>query len=210
MVEFSGKIETLDLEKRIGKITADMVPGVVRLANDMIDRHQSEMTRRLSNRVLKRRTGALVRSLRPSYATPERPTATTNVGRGAPYAKAHEFGATIRPRRRQFLTVPLRDAKTAAGVTRQQAQLRRSGRGFETASLVPGAEDTQTFIFTSVGNRKIIAVAKRGGGVLPLYVLRKSVRIPERLGFRDTWGNQKRWLKTTGAARLRKIIGGPS
>jgi len=93
-------------------------------------------------------------------------------------------------------------------VTRQQAKLRRSGRGFETASLIPGAEDTRTFIFTSVGNRKLIAVPKRGGGVMPLYLLRKSVRIPERLGFRQTWANQKRWLKTNGAARLRQIMGG--
>jgi phage gpG-like protein len=208
VVEFSGKIETIELEQRIGRITADMLPEVVKLANQMIGQHQRDMTQRLSNGALKRRTGALVRSLRPSYATPERPTATTNVGRGAPYAKAHEFGMTIRPRNRQFLTVPLRNAQTAAGVTRQQAKLRRSGRGFETASLIPGAEDTRTFIFTSVGNRKLIAVPKRGGGVMPLYLLRKSVRIPERLGFRQTWANQKRWLKTNGAARLRQIMGG--
>ena len=39
-------------------------------------------------------------------------------GRDVRYAKAQDLGATIRPKRRKYLAIPLRAAKTAAGVAR--------------------------------------------------------------------------------------------
>ena len=204
-MDFDGRIESKALELKLDRITDRFPAAMSRLLNDLVSRHQADMTRRVSNVALKRRTGALARSLRRTPSTPEKLVAMSHVGRGAPYAATHEFGATIRPRKRKFLTVPLSAARTPAGVTRQQARLVRRGRGWETASRVPGAADSSTFIYGK-GDRKFIAVERQGGGVLPLYVLKKSVRIPERLGFRDSWRGRVREFDRTAASRLRKLM----
>jgi phage gpG-like protein len=209
-MEFSGTINTDKLSARFKKLGDSFEPVMVEMVNELVEAHRGSMTRRASNRALKRRTGALARSARTELATTARPEARSMIGRGAPYAKIHETGGTITPRRRQFLTVPLRNALTAAGVTRQAAKLERGSSGFRTRGTVPGAASRDTFIFSAVGGRRLIAVERKGGGVLPLYILRKRVTIPARLGFRDEWrqlaknprkyANRalKRWLAGAG------------
>lgn len=205
-MDFDGRIESTSLEHKLDRLSDRFPAAMSQLLNDLVSRHQIDMNRRVSNVALKRRTGALARSLRRTPASPEKLVAMSHVGRGAPYAAAHEFGATIRPRRRKFLTVPLSAARMPAGATRQAARLVRGGRGWQTASRVPGAADTGTFIYGK-GDRKFIGVERKGGGVLPLYVLKKSVRIPERLGFRDSWRGRVREFDRTASKRLRELMG---
>lgn len=71
------------------------------------------------------------------------------------YAAAQEFGATIRPRNRQYLTIPLAAAKTAAGVARGSAR-----------------DYPNTFIA-----KGIIFQRQAGGPPLPLFKLAKQVKI---------------------------------
>ena len=87
-----------------------------------------------------------------------------------PYARTQEFGAEIEPVRGQYLTVPLDDALTPAGVVSGKALLRRIGNRYFT-------DYGPTFIYESAAGNKIIAV-KHGGGILNLYVLKRSVTIP--------------------------------
>jgi len=85
-------------------------------------------------------------------------------GRRVPYADIHETGGTIRPSIRAWLTIPLSAAKTEAGVTRFTAQDVRDGHTKYKSSFV----------------RKgiIFGVQGRGRGIVPLFVLKKSVDIP--------------------------------
>ena len=85
-------------------------------------------------------------------------------------AAVHERGATIRPKKAQYLTIPLPPALDSRGVP-----------------ILPRARDWQdTFIIRSKKGNLLI-VRKKGDGIEPLYVLKKSVVIPKRLGFEEAF-----------------------
>ena len=73
----------------------------------------------------------------------------------APYASAQEWGATIRPRRSKYLTVPLR------GTPRQPA------------STFPNT-------FVRRVHEKLFLFQKNGKNIRALFVLKKEVKIPKR------------------------------
>jgi hypothetical protein len=103
---------------------------------------------------------------------------------GLRYIHAQEYGGTIRPRSRRFLTVPLPGALTAAGVTRGGARLVNRGGRWQTADGRP------TVIFTGRSGYGIIAEVRgegRNRRLNNLYVLRPFVRLRPRLGFRKTF-----------------------
>lgn len=84
------------------------------------------------------------------------------LGTRVPYGPTHEYGATIKPIRSQWLTIPLQAVKTRAGVARGRAR-----------------DFTNTFFRRSkTGN--LILFQKRGKGIVPLFVLKKQVKIPKR------------------------------
>jgi len=125
------------------------------------------------------RTGALKRSLRFNSRGSELNTLVSWVRAGSsstahdvPYAHIQEYGGTIRAKRAYrgvqggaYLNIPLPANKTGAGVTRQTAKqvFRNGGR----------------IIKSRRGN--YLVVSKIG---VPLFVLKKSVKIPPRLGMR--------------------------
>lgn len=118
---------------------------------------------------LSRRSGDLMASVRKSVRTSGKFTDSGGeiVGRiGSPliYASTQEFGATITPKVAQYLTVPLPAALDARGIM-----------------LLPRARDyPRTFVQRSrKGN--LLIFQKRGKGIVPLFVLKKSVRIPPRM-----------------------------
>lgn len=82
-------------------------------------------------------------------------------------AAVHEKGATIHPKKAKYLTVPLPPALTSRGLPKK-----------------PKARDWKdTFVLKSKRGNLLIVQKKQGGGLTPLYVLKKSVTIPKRLGF---------------------------
>lgn len=84
---------------------------------------------------------------------------------GAFYLRTHEFGAVIRARGNGWLTIPLRAALDNRGVPIQP-----TARAW-----------ANTFVQRSrAGN--LLIFQKRGRDIVPLYVLKKEVRIPPRLG----------------------------
>ena len=86
------------------------------------------------------------------------------------YVGIHERGGTIRPRRARYLTIPLPAALDSRGVA-----LRARARDWP-----------DTFIATSRRGNLIIFQRRGRKEVVPLYVLKKSVRIPPRLGLTRT------------------------
>lgn len=82
------------------------------------------------------------------------------------YAQVHEQGATIKPRNKKFLTIPLEAAMTPAGVTRQ-----------------PASAYSDAFFIRKGKNLLLVrkSGAKGKGRIVPLFLLVKSVKIPARL-----------------------------
>lgn len=91
---------------------------------------------------------------------------------GSRIARVHERGAVIRTKRAKYLTVPLPAALDSRG-----NPLRRRARDWD-----------NTFVKRSKKGNLIIFQSRGRGEIIPLYVLRKQVRIPARLGLADTVG----------------------
>lgn len=89
---------------------------------------------------------------------------------GSKIARVHERGAVIEAKRAKYLTVPLPAALDSKG-----RPLRRSARAWR-----------NTFVKRSKKGNLIIFQKRAGNQLVPLYVLRKSVTIPPRLGLGDT------------------------
>lgn len=116
---------------------------------------------------------------------------------GAIYSRLQEYGGTVKPKRAKYLTQPLPDNQTTAGVTRYGSarelferypdQVRvmkaRSGRLFIVSEGKPGAK-----------------TKKKNPDLLWLFILRKSVKVPPRLGFRATWSDS-----TSAADRVQRL-----
>ena len=119
-----------------------------------------------------RRTGGFIRDLKASVLVTGSGIEATGMIGGPPVSKfmvIHETGGTIRPKRAKFLTVPLQAALSFRGVP-----LKRRARDWP-----------NTFVATSRRGNLLI-FQRRGGRIIPLYALKKSVRIPARLGLGAT------------------------
>jgi len=119
------------------------------------------VSKKLSGNPLKRRTGRLAQSI-TSLVTRTEKDIIGRVGTNVKYARLHEYGGEIKPKRAKWLTIPLAAAKTPAGVARGRA------RDFENTF----------FKFSSAGN--LILFQRRGDNIIPLFLLKKSVTIPKR------------------------------
>lgn len=173
--------------------------------------HDRAMQARLrGGGTLKRRTGGLARAVgwRVDGDQVDNLTLTVYVA-GRKDAKAHEYGARIRPVRSKYLTIPGPDNLTAAGVAREpsmRAFIERT-KGFGTLRIFPSLRKQGTLLavfFPNALQRKLATGAdlkrvNRGrksnvGGQL-MWILKKQVTLPgpsttgaaSRLGFHDTW-----------------------
>ena len=157
------KIDKLD-EEVMGVIMRVFRRQSQSMANYIIIRHLTGGT--TSDR-LARRTGTLAKSTRPRKVERKGKKVVGGVVLGTEYAKVHvgEKGkvTTIRPRRAQFLAIPLSAAKTAAGVPRGRPR-----------------DFGNTFIQRSRRGNLLI-FQKRLGSIVPLFALKKEVRIPARV-----------------------------
>lgn len=88
---------------------------------------------------------------------------------GAFYLTIHEYGGTIRATKAQFLTIPLKEALNSNGTPKYQS----------------ARQWNNTFVAMSKRGNLII-FQRRGRLIVPLYVLKKQVKIRARLGLRKT------------------------
>ena len=138
-----------------------------------------EMEERASTGPLKLRSGSLAGSFSVTETGTTAATWSMTVGTTSKYAPMQEYGGTVRPVRKKWLTIPLDAALTPAGVLRAPAPDWSD----------PGKKNT-FFKWSKRGN--LILFKKTGKNqITPLFVLKKQVKIPARLGFFDTWGEGK-------------------
>jgi hypothetical protein len=140
------------------------------IARAVETRHSAPWPGGTTAKTLSLRTGAMIKSItesvRVSGTTYE--TLQGTIG-GSFIARVHERGATITVRKAKYLTIPLPPALDKRGVP-----------------IRPRARDwPDTFVIKSkTGN--LLIVMRKGGRIVPLYVLKKTVKIPPRLGLGDT------------------------
>lgn len=139
---------------------------------------------------LSKRSGALSRSLSPQRIEIKGDDVkeTTVSFRLTGIAVVHEQGATIRPKSAQYLTIPLPAALNPNGTPK-----RRSARDWQ-----------NTFVQRSKKGNLLIFQKGRGGNLVPLYVLKKQVRIPKRLAFEEAFEAGRDFLADRIAAEIVK------
>jgi len=141
--------------KQRGRVLVKMMEEGARVVKERLKSN-------LSNRILKVRTGHLRSSIGQKVIDSGGDIAAV-IGSGVQtgarliYANIHETGGTITPKNVRWLTIPLAAAKTPSGV------LRKTARQWD-----------NTFF------AKNILFQKRGKKAVPLFALKKSVKIPAR------------------------------
>lgn len=142
--------------------------------------HTRAIAERFKSGAIAARTGGLRRSL--GFAVDgQGMDATLRVFAGTHYARIQEEGGTIRPKNKRFLTVPLPEALTPAGVLKGGARIVQRGNRYETADGSP------TFIFRSKRGNLLVGARAKNGRTRLLYALKPSVTLKPRLGFRETF-----------------------
>jgi hypothetical protein len=97
------------------------------------------------------------------------------------YGPTQEFGEPNKvPKRKQFLAIPLDAARMPAGAARFASPLLES-------QALKAAYPGGTFVARSKAGNLIIFGKGDGKEITPLFVLKRSVAIPPRLGTRDLW-----------------------
>lgn len=138
--------------------------------------HTREMARNAADR-----TGTLRRSFGHEVVGQGLTSELRVFSRGTPYAAIQEFGGTIKPKNKRYLTIPLPDAKTPAGALKGGARLVQRGERYFTA------DGDTTFVFRSKRGNLLVAARAKNGRRRLLYTLKPSVTLKARLGFTRTF-----------------------
>lgn len=120
---------------------------------------------------LSMRTGRGLRSIRDSIKVemPSKNEAKGQISTGR--LTVHETGVTIRARNVKYLTLPMIQALDSRGLPR-----RASARDWP-----------NTFVAQSKRGNLIIFQKQTGGRIIPLYMLKREVKIPKRLGMGEAF-----------------------
>jgi hypothetical protein len=106
---------------------------------------------------------------------------------GVKYARLQEYGGVIRPKRSQYLTIPLKAAMTASGVQRYPNGARGLFTSYPDQMRVVRSPKSGNLFIVSDGKPGAKTDKGKNSKTQWLYILKKSVNIPPRLGFRKTF-----------------------
>lgn len=171
----SAKLEGFEEVKRELKLLKKRGPiftEVKKLFRLWVQTLMNEMRIKTSGQELKVRTGNLRRNWLPKVGGTSLRTLFASVENATRYIAIHQFGGIIKAVKSRYLTIPLSANKTASGVMRQSAR-----------SLI---NSRKTF-FKYSKNKNLILFENRGkNNIVPMFVLKKQVKIPKRLTFFET------------------------
>lgn len=143
---------------------------------------------RVTTRNLHRRSGALARGWTKRVEGSAKTNLVLIFVNEVPYAVTHEEGATITPKRRSFLAIPLSAAKTASGVARVSPGDLPRRQSFVRNRIV---------FFKSSANDQ---------NPTPMFALKKSVRIPPRLNAEGVFIRQAKKLERAIEKEIENIF----
>lgn len=120
-----------------------------------------EVQKNLRGKKLKRRSGNLAQSVLFDVDKTSNGL-TLKVMSNAPQARIQETGGVIKAKNSKYLTIPLKAAKTSAGVLKKRAR-----------------EYKDAFVIKSKAGNLLIVIPKSKGSkeIIPLFVLKKSVKL---------------------------------
>lgn len=174
----------------ISKLSAHVPAAINRAMNKAGAAHTRAMAKRFESyqgrrsgfdTAIQTRSGALRRSFGFALGGSGADAELKLFSAGLPYARTQEYGGTIRPKNKRYLTIPLPDALTPAGVLKGGARLVPRGKGYATADGDP------TFIFRSKRGNLLVGARAKNGKTRLLYALRSQVNLRPRLGFRQVF-----------------------
>lgn len=154
---------------------------------------------RLSGNPIKRRTGNLARDWTTSTTeTPVGIVATVKTqGPSNAYAGLQEHGGTITPKNAKWLWIPTRENQTAKGVARLTPRQAIAQGGFIAWNKGP----------MFFGVPQIKAQSKgMGPHIIPLFVLKKSVKVEGRMGATRLWEFSLPRLESVVSALLQDCV----
>lgn len=160
-------------EKQLVRALATVPDALTRELRDALEKilrrfEREFVSTRLSGRPgLQRRSGNLARSWVREVRGRRLKDLQARFATRVKYAPIHEFGGIIRPVRAKFLAIPLSDSR------------------------VKGTADSPRdypdgFFLRSKGGNLLFGVSE-GDRFVPLFVLKREVRIPARMGLLDLW-----------------------
>lgn len=178
----------IEIDEKSLKNISDTLEGISpKKANSVLNKGFSQaatlierkLRLNITGRLLNTRSGHLKRSIGSIVRTEDGlPVAHIGSGvrQGKPleYAGIHEAGGTIRPKIKQFLTIPLRAAQTATGQTNFSAKDVLNGDTKYSGSFVAKGI---IFGITQSGSTLLKSGRFRKGGIVPLFALKRSVTI---------------------------------
>lgn len=166
------------VKKNVRNLPGRLYPDVKKVFQKFAFDLQRVMVIQTKGGALKSRSGALSKGWRPEVGGFNLKTLFSQVSNSVPYAVIHQFGGIVRAVKSKYLTIPLPAMKTASGVARMSAR--------------QAIESRKTFFGKSKNGNLILFEnrPKTNGGKprppLPLFVLKKQVKIPKRLSFFET------------------------
>jgi hypothetical protein len=147
----------------------ELIRHLQKTTNAVIARNSQAWPSGTTPTSISRRSGAAMESLKQGVKIEEGAVGPSGYLWGVFYLFVHEYGGTMRAKKSQFMTIPLPEALNSDGTPKK-----RNAR-----------EWNNTFVGQSrAGN--LIIFERRGREIIPLYVLKKEVRVPARLGLRKT------------------------
>lgn len=170
----ADKLSPKNLARLAVSAEFEMRKYLTRVSDALIARHSSPWSwNRRGGPNLMKRSGAGMRSVK-NFLVQRRGEGVTGNMRLNKIMAIHEHGAVIRAKNTTYLTIPLEAALNSDGTPKK-----RSAR-----------EWRDTFVIKSKRGNLIIC-QRRGRRVIPLYVLKKRVRLPARLGLRKELSRQR-------------------
>jgi hypothetical protein len=166
--------------------------GALEKSGQEFDREMQKRNRRGGGGT-QRRTGRLARSIGYKVTGDSLDDLQVQLfSSGVSYARLQEFGGTVRPRApRKFLTVPMPDNLTGAGVPR-----------YPSAADLRATQPGKTFVFRKDGKLYIGYQPSPKAKLRVLWKLVRSVTVPARFGFHETW----KALEPSRTARNEKAL----
>jgi hypothetical protein len=170
-LDFFERDFRLGFQRAARPVRRELLIALKRVAGEMVRRHGTQWSPGGSPQGrLFRRSGGGIRGIARSVKVSGNTLGSTTGQIGAPFPiSVHEKGATIRAKNAQFLTIPLPAALDSRGVP-----LRRRARDWP-----------DTFVRRSRRGNLLIFRQEPDGDITPLYLLRKRVVLPPRLGLEE-------------------------
>lgn len=145
--------------------------ALMRIGERAMDRYLAQVTDKVAMRTRKGSDGE--RKLR-DYEVANVPGAVEGTVTLTPGLGLQEIGGIIRARNVQYMTIPLKAARNTDGTPK-----RLKARQWRNTRVIKSKRG------------KLLIVMKQGRRWIPLYALKKQVRVPARLGLRNEMDKQK-------------------